>query len=384
MDNLYRRIRPILFRLDSELVHDGVKTIARCFQPLTRNVLRATCEYGHATLHQRVWGMDFPNPIGLAAGFDKNAQLLKVWEAMGFGFAEVGSITAQPSRGNRRPRMFRLEQDQALVNRLGLPNQGAFRVGRRLRRETSRLIRGINLAKTHDPSIIGHAAIEDYRRSFAQLAPLGHYVALNVSCPNTADGHTFAEAVHLEALLSAIMLERSLQRLKVPVLVKLSPPDSPKVVFDSRIERILEIAIKYRVNGFIVCNTASDRIGLSTGEDRVAAIGTGGLSGRPIHGRAVRMVQYIYQQTQGRLPIIGVGGVASAEDAFRMICAGASLVQVYTGLVYEGPGLVRRMKEGLVYLLAEHGFTSVESARGSRAGDFSAQWAVPDKVLSYA
>lgn len=374
MDGIYRRIRPLLFRLDPELAHEGVKTLAWLSQPMARPALRTAYRFEHEALQQRLWGVDIPNPIGLAAGLDKNGRLLGLWEALGFGFVEVGSVTAQSSKGNRKPRLFRLEKDGALINRLGLPNQGANRIARRLRRQKRPVVTGISIAKTHDPRIIDAEAIDDYRQSLEQLAALGDYIALNISCPNTADGKTFEEADQLEALLSAVMGDHANLRTKVPVLVKLSPPDSAKVVYDSQLESVLAVAMKYRVGGFIVCNTASDREGLKADPAYVRSLGAGGLSGRPLHRRSVRMVQYIAQQTDGRVPIIGVGGIASAADAYRMICAGASLVQLYTALVYEGPGLVKRIKEELVQLLKADGWTSVADAVGCRSGDFSMHW----------
>jgi len=363
----------LLFALPPELAHEGVKGLAWITLPLVRPAIAAACRYEHPMLWQQLWGMDIPNPVGLAAGLDKNARLLRLWSALGFGFVEIGSVTARPSRGNRRPRLFRLEQDGALINRLGLPNQGAARVARRLRHRADAPALGISIAKTHDTGIMGPDAVEDYRCSFSRLAELGSYIALNISCPNTADGKTFEEAGHLNELLEVLMSEKASLGSDIPVLIKLSPPDSPKVVYDSLLEDVLAVAMRHRIDGFVVCNTAPDRSGLET---NAAEFGVGGMSGRPLHRRAVRMVQYIAQQTAGRVPIIGVGGIASAEDAYRMICAGASLLQLYTGLIYEGPGLVRRVKEGLVGLLQADGWASVADAVGSRSGDFSTRWPV--------
>ena len=344
-------------------------------------VINSVYRFEHEALRQSLWGVEFTNPIGLAAGLDKNGRLLRFWRALGFGYVEVGSVTAQPSRGNRRPRLFRLDQDGALINRLGLPNQGARRIAKRLSRQMDAIVTGISIAKTHDPDIVADEAIDDYRQSFEQLASLGSYIALNVSCPNTADGRTFEEADQLEALLQVIMHEKSQLGTSVPVLIKLSPPDSSKLVYDSQLESLIEVAIRHQVSGFVVCNTASDRTDLDTDPTRIERIGIGGLSGRPLHMRAVRMVQYIAQQTQGRVPIIGVGGVTSAADAYGLICAGASLIQIYTGLVYEGPGLVRRLKEGLVELLQADGFASIADAVGSRSGDFSTHWPLHANVV---
>ena len=317
-------------------------------------------------LAQTLWGLRFENPVGLAAGFDKNAALVRFWAALGFGFAEVGSVTARPSPGNPHPRAFRLPADRALVNRMGLNNDGADAVAERLGRATRPLPLGVNLAKTHDPAILGDAATEDFVSSFRLLAPLADYVALNVSCPNTAEGKTFEEPGSFDALLAAVLRVREDLSLGVPVLVKLSPPPSPG--FDpGPVDELVEIALGHGVAGFIAANTASDRAGLRTDASALDAIGRGGLSGAPLEARATALVRHLYRRTEGAVPVVGVGGVDSAEAAYRKVRAGASLVELYAGLVYEGPGLVRRIKRGLVRLLDRDGFASITDAVGADA-----------------
>jgi dihydroorotate dehydrogenase len=364
---MYQHLRPLLFRLDAERAHGVATVAARLAQVFVPSRVASSFMYEHDALRQTIWGIDLLNPVGLAAGFDKNAKLIPFWALLGFGFVEVGSVSARPSRGNPRPRAFRLTDDAALVNRMGLNNEGAAAVAERIRRSPvpGSLPLGINLAKTHDPSITGDAAVEDFRESFRQLAPLARYVALNVSCPNTAEGKTFEEPRALDDLLAAVFAERAALGSDVPVLVKLSPPPSERVVFDSLIEELLAVALRHGVHGFIAGNTAPDRDGLSTPPERVEQIGRGGLSGRPIARRATRLVEYLYRKTGGATPIIGVGGVASADDAYDKIRAGASLVQLYTGLVYEGPGLVKSIKLGLVRLLERDGFETVRNAVGA-------------------
>lgn len=364
---LYDSIRPLLFKLDAERAHKAASLAARLSQRFTPSILKSLFEFEDASLYQSLWGQHFSNPVGLAAGFDKNARLVRFWEQIGFGFVEVGSVSARPSRGNPRPRLFRLMEEKALINRMGLNNDGAERVVERLKAYSGPVNRplGVNLAKTHDPSIMGEAAVEDFRRSFALLAPFAGYVVLNISCPNTREGKTFESPEALDALLRAIFAERREQRLDVPVLVKLSPAVSDRVIYDSLVEEIVAVSLEYDVAGFVATNTASDREGLRTPEDTLARIGQGGLSGAPIAGRSTRLIRYLYQKTGGRLPIIGVGGIMSAEDAYRKIRAGASLVELYTGLVYEGPGLVRRIKEGLVALLQEDGIGTIREAVGA-------------------
>jgi dihydroorotate dehydrogenase len=257
-------------------------------------------------------------------------------------------------------------QDQALINRMGLNNDGAEAVAERLERGRTDRVRplGVNLAKTHDPNIMGEAALDDFRKSFKQLVSQADYVTLNVSCPNTPDGGTFEDPEVLDALLNAIGAEQKAPGLAVPVLVKLSPPLTDRVLFDTRLEEIVDVAESHGVDGFVATNTASDRQGLQTSDAELASIGEGGLSGPPLADRATRMVAYLYQATDGEVPIIGVGGVHDAASAYAKIRAGASLVQLYTALVYEGPALVREIKEGLVKRLSEDGYASIAEATG--------------------
>jgi dihydroorotate dehydrogenase len=365
---MYDFLRSALFRLDAERAHRLTTAAARAAH-LTRfdSLLESRFHFEDDRLRQTLWGQSFPNPVGLAAGFDKNAALVEFWPALGFGFVEVGSVSARPSRGNPRPRAFRLPDDMALVNRMGLNNIGAKRISRRLKRIGGRksIPIGVNLAKTHDPKIMGDAAIDDFRESFRRLAPLADYVALNVSCPNTGDGKTFEDPAAFERLMGAISEERESLASGVPILVKLSPPISDRVVFDSAVDEIVSVSRHFGVSGFIAGNTASDREGLRSTGAEIERAGPGGLSGKPIERRATSLVRYLYRLTGGMLPIIGVGGVFSADDAYGKIGAGASLIQIYTGLIYQGPDIVRRMKEGLITLLDRDGYASIADAVGA-------------------
>jgi dihydroorotate dehydrogenase len=363
---MYRLLRPLLFSMDAERAHNASMRTAQLVQKINPSMIEPLYEFERGHLRQKLWGIEFPNPIGLAAGFDKNAQLIPFWEKVGFGFVEVGSVSAQPSEGNPRPRAFRVPEDKALINRMGLNNEGAQAVAQRLRETENERWRplGINIVKTHDPSITGEEALEDFRTSFALLAPEANYIALNVSCPNTREGKTFEEPNALDDLLDLIFAERERLSLSVPVLIKLSPPHSREVVFDSRLDELIAVSDEHGVHGFIASNTASDRNGLTASADTLADIGDGGLSGRPIAARSTLLVRYLYQATNGRLPIIGVGGVDSAEAAYEKIRAGASLVQLYTGLVYNGPSLIKSIKEELVQLIARDNLLPIEQAVG--------------------
>jgi dihydroorotate dehydrogenase len=366
---MYRFLRPLLFRMSPERAHAVALRAAEVLQRTAGSFVASQYQFEDERLKQRIWGRTFPNPIGLAAGADKNARAVPFWEALGFGFVEVGSVSARPAPGNPTPRAFRLPEDQALINRLGLNNDGAEAVAERLqhgRTEHGRPL-GINLAKTHAPDIMGDAALEDFRASFRTLVSAADYITLNVSCPNTPDGGTFEDPAALDALLEMVAEEQEVPGLAVPVLVKLSPPPSDQVLFDTRLEEILAVAAARGVDGFVATNTTPDRQGLRTSAERLADIGDGGLSGPPLAARSTRLVRYLYQATDGAIPIVGVGGVHDAESAYAKIRAGASLVQLYTALVYEGPALVRRIKRGLVERLSEDGYASLKDAVGTAA-----------------
>ena len=362
---MYKLLRPLLFRLDAERAHTLSIGAARMVQALGCPLVDPVFGFEDERLQQTIWGHTFPNPVGLAAGADKNARLVSFWEAVGFGFVEVGSVTARPSSGNPKPRAFRLPEDRAIINRLGLNNDGAEVLSRRLAATAHTRPLGVNIAKTHAPDIMGEAAVEDFRASFRRLAPHASYVALNISCPNTREGKTFEDADALDALLTAIRDAQDDAAHRAPLLLKLSPLDSERVIFDEQLEAILDLADAHAVDGFIASNTASDREGLQTPDARLDAIGAGGLSGPPLAARSTRLVRYLYQATDGRIPIVGVGGVESAASAYQKIRAGASLLQLYTGLVYEGPGLVRRIKKGLVERLDRDGFATLTDAVGA-------------------
>ncbi len=361
---MYDALRSLLFRLPPETAHGIAARVGALGQKAASGYVRDRFGWEDNRLALNVLGFSFPNPVGLAAGFDKNAKLVPLWEQIGFGFTEVGSITARASEGNPKPRLFRLEEDQALINRLGLGNEGAAIISRRLRTLTHDRPLGANIAKTHDPKVLGGDALDDFRESFERVAALVDYVAINVSCPNTAEGKTFEEPAALEDLLRTLAAKRDEMGLRVPMLLKLSPPDSVRFVFDSRYDETIAIAKEYGIAGFIASNTAPDRKGVSADVGSLASIGRGGLSGPPIAERATQLVRYLYHRVGDELPIIGLGGVDSAQAAYDKIRAGASLVQLYTSLVYHGPAVVSEIKRGLIDLLDADGFRHVRDAIG--------------------
>lgn len=374
---MYRLLRPLLFALPAETAHRLTLALLRLCPPA---LLTPFGGRPAPALRQRLCGLTFPGPVGLAAGLDKDAELVPSFRALGFGAVEIGSVTARSASGNPRPRVFRLREDEALINRMGLPNHGAERVAERLAglrqgADPDSAPLGVNLAKTHDPAILGADAVADFCESYRRLAPLADYVVLNVSCPNTADGRTFEEPAALADLLAA--LARQPVPAPPPLFLKLAPPPPdaldetntlrPESACAARLADLLQIARAANVAGLVLGNTAPDRHGLRRD---ASAYGRGGLSGPPLQHRSLAMVRHCFRATRaaGWSPVlIGVGGVDSAESAYQRLCAGASLVQVYTALVYHGPALLRRIYQGLERALERDRHPDITAAIGSRA-----------------
>lgn len=362
---LYDFIRPTLFRLtadDPERAHEWVMhLLASTSRPPT---MLAGCLIGTSVrssrLRQQVLGLTFPNPVGVAAGFDKNAVALPMLAGLGFGFIEAGTVTYHPQPGNQRPRVVRLPAHSALVNRMGFNNDGAVTIARRLSRSGSVPVPvGLSLGKSRITDISD--AVGDYRASFRELAPYADYIAVNVSSPNTPGLRVLQERGQIEALLTALQQEgESLAgRIgrRVPILVKIAPDLS-----DEALRELLEVCLTRGVDGVIAVNTTIGRPG-GVSESSGAA-SDGGLSGRPLFPRALEVVRTISACTEGQMPIIGVGGIFNAADAYAMIRAGASLVQVYTGLIYVGPMIARRINRGLLRLMDRDGVRSLAEVRG--------------------
>ena len=343
-DMLYQQlVKPLLFQLDAERAHELIMQLGRWLnrQPRWLSVLQKIYALNHPSLERRWRNLFFPNPVGIAAGFDKNGHILELLQALGFGFLELGSITARASQGNPQPRLFRLPLDRALINRLGLNNEGSEAIVRHIHRENLRVPLGINIAKTHDPTILGDQAIEDYAHSFSLALKKADYLTLNISCPNTAEGITFEDPVALQELLSGLM--NLPNPGPCPVFLKFSP-DLPLTTLD----QLLQIGHDMGIAGYCVTNTSVDRSGLRTGPEALARCGRAGLSGSPLRTKATAMVRHIRSQSAAGTFIIGVGGIDSVEAARERLQAGADVIQLYTGLVYEGPGLPHRILKGLV------------------------------------
>ena len=353
----YKFLRPLIFLQDPEKAHDRILRLGRFAQRKGRTkFLEKSFRFHHPSLQTIFCGIHLKNPVGLAAGFDKNGIISESIESLGFGHEEVGSITARGWKGNPKPRLFRLPKDEAIINRMGLNGQPAEQVAENLRQRGSWLPIGINLAKTHSPDIMGEAAIQDFRDSYQATRKQGNYLVLNVSCPNTTEGKTFEDLGALKELLSAIQNDRS-NSDKRPYGIKLSPDLKEK-----QLGKIFKVCEDHGIDFYIISNTSSQRQGLTTSGTELQQIGNGGLSGRPIRDKSTGLIRFAYNET--RKPIIGVGGIFTAEDAYDKIKAGASAVQLLTGLVYEGPAVAKNINKGLVKLLEKGGFDNISQAVG--------------------
>lgn len=348
-------VRPLLFRLPAETAHE-LALHSLSFLPASLIAKRVD----DPALNIKRFGLTFSNPIGLAAGFDKNGIALRPLAALGFGFIEAGTVTYHPQPGNPRPRLFRLSEDQALINRAGFNNEGAAAFVRRVEQHRPDCVLGVSIGKSKSTPL--ENAVEDYLASFELVHKVADYVAVNVSSPNTPQLRQLQQSQQLETLLSALQARRKELQNDVPLLVKLSPD-----LERGDLEKIVEVIERLHIDGIIATNTTISRDNLRTASTRVAACGEGGLSGRPLKERATRMIAQLYELTGGRIPLIGVGGVFTAEDAWEKIVAGASLVQLYTGFIYQGPRIAHQINEGLSEILAREGFSNLDAAVGYRA-----------------
>lgn len=383
MDIYQSGVRPLLFsvlKTDAEWLHNRTLQVLELAartqsNPATSQMLsrlQKSLGVQDSRLEQSLWGLNLKNPVGLAAGFDKNGVAADIWANFGFGFAELGTVTCQPQPGNPQPRLFRLTQDSAALNRMGFNNQGAAAMAARFQRAQkqpsfdasrpmaqSRFPLGINLGKSKVTPLEQAAA--DYLESFKLLKDWGDYFVVNVSSPNTPGLRSLQDAAGLSTILEILQLEN---RYIKPILVKIAPD-----LESEAIASILDLAKTYQLAGIIATNTTIRRDGLKTQilpeTGKPIAEEAGGISGLPVRERSTEVIRFIWKYTKGELPIIGVGGIFTAEDAWEKIAAGASLIQVYTGWVYEGPWMVRRILQGLLQKLEQRGFTSISEAVGS-------------------
>ncbi len=354
-------VRPLLFRLSPETAHEFA---LHSLSLLPSRILAKRTTQNPISR----FGLLFSNPVGLAAGFDNNGIALRPLAALGFGFIEAGTVTFHPQPGNPRPRLFRLSKDQALINRAGFNNEGAATFARRVEGNRPDCVLGVSIGKSKITPL--EEATDDYLKSFELVYSVADYIAVNVSSPNTPQLRELQQSQQLTALLSALQargreLEQRHQK-RVPLLVKLSPD-----LEHSDLEMIVEVIKSLHIDGIIATNTTVSRENLSTDSKLVAAAGEGGLSGKPLKSRSTQMIAQLYELTSGSIPLIGVGGIFTARDAWEKICAGASLVQLYTGFIYQGPNIANDINEGLARILVREKFANLDAAVGSRAKELS-------------
>jgi len=352
--SIYGRVlKPVLFRFDAEKVHDRFVGIGEFLgrYKATRAITRWLFAYKNPRLEQTVLGIKFANPVGLSAGFDKDAELTGIMSEVGFGFEEVGSVTGEPCEGNPKPRLWRLSKLGSLVVHYGLRNEGCEKIAARLVAKKFKLPIGTNVAKTNNVACAEtEAGIADYAKAFDALRDIGDYFTVNISCPNAYGGEPFVDPARLELLLARLDAIPT----KKPVFLKLSP-DLNNETLDS----LLAVCAKHRVHGFVCTNLTKEK------KDENEIRLKGGLSGRMVKQMSDDQIAYIYDKTAGKYAIIGVGGVSSAKDAFRKIQLGATLVELITGMVFEGPQLIGEINRGLVRLMDQHGFKNISEAIGT-------------------
>jgi dihydroorotate dehydrogenase subfamily 2 len=353
--------KPLFFRRDPEDVHDAVTALGERLGACApvRALTRALLAYEHPSLESAVLGIRFANPVGLSAGFDKNARLLGIMPAVGFGFEEIGSITGEPCEGNPRPRLWRLPKSKGLAVWYGLKNDGCEAVAARLRGFSSDIPFGTSVARTNSAATVSReAGIADYAKAFRALADVGDYFTVNVSCPNTCGGEPFASPEALDRLLAALDAIET----RKPVFLKL-PADASAAELDA----LIAVADRHRVHGFVIANLTKRRDRATIVQSELAVTEKGGISGRPVSEPSNALIAHAYRAAGSRYVIIGVGGIFSAEDAYEKIRLGASLVQLVTGLIFEGPQLIGEINRGLAGLLRRDGFANVADAVGTGA-----------------
>lgn len=354
---MYKLIRPTLFKLskDPETVHNlALHFLTFLGYSPFKQIVSSFTHVENNKLEQNIFGLNFKNPVGLAGGFDKDGKIINGLEALGFGFLEIGTVTKLPQSGNARPRMFRLVKDLAIINRMGFNNEGSSELKRHLQKTKHNSVLGVSLGKNKNTP--NELAVEDYLFLFKELYNLGEYFVVNFSSPNTPGLRDLLGKKYLTNILEELIAYRKTRGVYKQILVK--------IVIDfslEEVDEILEVCKTVGVDGIITSNTSVARDNLKT-----VTYETGGLSGKPITQKSTELIKYIYKKNLN-IPIIGVGGIFSAEDAFEKIKAGASLIQIYTGFIYEGPFIVKNINQGLVKLLEQDGFKNISEAVGVEA-----------------
>ena len=340
---MYRVFRFFLFLFNPEAIHYIIFKMIKIAGMIPGKLwtFRLFFKVKDARLEREVFGLKFDNPVGLAAGFDKDAKLFDELASFGFGFIEIGTVTPFPQKGNPKPRLFRLNDDSGLINRMGFNNQGIEVVVARLRRRKTNIIIGGNIGKNKVTP--NEKAVDDYELCFEKLFPYVDYFVVNVSSPNTPGLRDLQEKAPLTALLNRLQELNNEKESRKPILLKIAPD-----LINDQLDDIIEIIATTKIDGVVATNTTIDRSGLKTDTNKVNAIGKGGLSGKPVRARSTTVIKYLSDKSNKAFPIIGVGGIHSAEDALEKLDAGATLLQLYTGFIYEGPSLVKRINKAML------------------------------------
>ena len=338
---MYKVVRFFLFLFDPEKIHHFTFSLLKIGYPFVALIWRKMFTIKDKRLEREVFGIKFPNPVGLAAGFDKDAKLIDELSCFGFGFIEIGTLTPKAQKGNPKPRLFRLKGDYGIINRMGFNNRGVVDAVRRLKKRKSDIIVGGNIGK--NKLTLNEDANEDYIISFNSLFPYVDYFVVNVSSPNTPGLRELQEKEPLTNLLNSLQEINNKNDTRKPILLKIAPD-----LTNNQLDDIIEIVKETKIDGLISTNTTIDRSGLKTDKNMIDSIGNGGLSGLPVKERSTEVIRYLSEKSNSSFPIIGVGGIHSEEDALEKLDAGASLVQIYTGFIYEGPSLVKRINKSLL------------------------------------
>ncbi|MDA9168974.1 quinone-dependent dihydroorotate dehydrogenase [Crocinitomicaceae bacterium] len=340
---MFKLIRSVLFLFDPEKIHYFTAWLIRTTLsiPGMKTLWTKRFRLEDSRLKTKVFGIEFDNPVGLAAGFDKNASMFNDLAYCGFGFIEIGTVTPLGQPGNEKPRLYRLKEDVGIINRMGFNNDGVDNALKNLKIKKTKLIIGGNIGK--NKSTPNEEATQDYIKSFNALFDVVDYFVVNVSSPNTPNLRALQEREPLTELLKSLQLENAKQAERKPILLKIAPD-----LTDAQLDDIIEIVQEVRLDGVIATNTTISRDGLKTSNDRIESIGAGGLSGKPVRARSTEVIRYLATKSNKAFPIVGVGGIHSAEDALEKMDAGADLVQLYTGFVYEGPKLVKDINKAIL------------------------------------
>lgn len=356
---IYKKIvKPIFFKIDPEKIHDIIVSVGNNFGKIViiRKFLSLIFNYENEMLKQNVCGISFKNPIGLAAGFDKDAKLMQVLPSVGFGFEEIGSVTAKPCKGNLGKRLWRIPKYNSLVVYYGLKNQGVRVIEKKLKNKKFKFPIGISIAKTNcRETVDSKVGLEDYLTSFVQLQNYADYITINISCPNSYGGEDFASP----ELLNELLREIEIRNQDKPIFLKISPE-----LTNEHINQIIDVCEKYKVAGFVISNLIKNRDKINIPKEEFEKVGVGGISGKVLQKKSNELISYVYKKTNGKYIIIGCGGIFDANDAYEKIKNGATLVQLITGMIFEGPAIIKKINKELVQLLKKDGYNNISEAIG--------------------